>query len=165
MRMLRWAVIWAAAALLWASPAYGAVKYSDFRWSTPSVFVRSGGQWTQVYSGGYSNSGTRFASYPAHGWSYVSRWGNEWGVWKLPGGNAFAYGEWQAYITTSGTNTWATYNDGLSDPVVNQLAVHGWTRVMTNGHCAGGYCALNDSEGSSYVSTHRTDWDAVRFYY
>jgi hypothetical protein len=152
------------AALLCAAPAHGAVKYSDYRWSTTGVFVRYGPQWTQVSTGGYSNPATNFACYPAHGWSYVSRWGSETGVWKLPGGGAFAYGEWQAYITTSGTNTWATYNDGLSNPVVNQLATHGWTTVMANGYCTGS-CQLGDSEGSSYVSSHRTDWDAVRFYY
>ena len=151
-------------ALVCATPAHAAVKYSDYRWSTTTVFVRSGDSWNQASSGGYSNTATRFVCYPAHGWSYVSRWGDETGTWKLPGGTAFAYGEWQAYITTSGTNTWATYNDGYSNPAINQYATHGWTTVMAHGTCRGS-CSLGDSEGSSYVSSHRTDWDAVRFYY
>ena len=151
-------------ALAWTTPAHASVKYSDYRWSTTGIFVRSGDQWTQVASGGYSNLSTSFICYPAHGWSYVTRSGDEVGRWKLPGGTAFAYSSWQAYITTSGTNTWATYCDGYANPAVNQYATHGWTTVLTDGYCRGS-CTLGDSEGSSYVSSHRTDRDAVRFYY
>jgi hypothetical protein len=154
-----------AAVLLAASPAYAAVKYSDFRMATPSVFVRYGDEWREVLSGGYSNQLVNFKAYPAHGWSYVTRYGDERGVWKLPGGGQFAYGEWQVYVTSSGTNTNASYNDGYSNGVVNQLATHGWTTVGVHNVCAGS-CSLSDAEGAAnYVSTHRTDWDAVRFYY
>ncbi|HEX9092524.1 MAG TPA: hypothetical protein VF902_00945 [Coriobacteriia bacterium] len=154
----------AALVLLQPAAANAAVKYSDYRWSTPSVFVRSGDQWYQAASGGNSNTGTYFVCYPAHGWSYVSRYGDEVGTWRLPGGSPFAYGEWQVYITTSGTNTYATYSDGYSNPALNQYATHGWASLLTHGYC-GGSCSLRDAEGSSYVSSHRTDWDAVRFYY
>jgi hypothetical protein len=154
-----------AATLLCASPAHAYVKYSDWRAATPAVFARYGDEWHEVASGGYANSGTNFSSYPAHGWSYCTRLGDEYGVWKFPGGATLAYGEWQAYITTSGTNTSATYFDGYSDPVVNQLAVHGWTTVQVHNWCAG-QCRLSDAEGAAfYVAGHKTDWDAVRLYY
>jgi len=152
-------------ALLCASPAHAYVRYSDYRAATPSVFGRYGNEWHDVASGGYSNAATDFKCYPAHGWSYVTRYGDEYGVWELPGTGQFAYGEWQAYITTSGTNTSAQYWDGYSDPVVNQLAVHGWTTVQTRGTCRG-TCYLSDAEGAAfYVSGHRTDFDAIRLYY
>lgn len=161
----RAALAFALIAALWATPAHAAVKYSDFRMATPSVFARYGDEWHQVTSGGYSNTLVNFKAYPAHGWSYVTVYGDELGVWKLPGGTPFAYGEWQVYITSSGTNTYACYSDGYSNGVVNQLATHGWTTVGVNNVCSGS-CSLSDSEGAAfYVSGHRNDWDAVRFYY
>lgn len=154
-----------AALLMCASPAHAAVKYSDYRAATPTVFGRYGDEWHAVASGGYSNTLTNYKCYPAHGWSYVTRLGDEYGVWKLPGGTAFRYGEWQAYITTSGTNTSAQYFDGYTDPVVNQLAVHGWTTVQVYNVCRG-TCSLSDAEGVAfYVAGHKTDWDAIRLYY
>jgi hypothetical protein len=158
------AAIGLAAALL-PVPAYATAKYSDYRWTTPDVFARTGDEWHQVSTGGFSNSTSRWICYPSHAWSGCTRYGDEVGTWKMPDGNAFAYGDWQAYITSSGTNTYATYSDGYSDPAINQYSVHGWVTLLQDGYCCG-RAWLSDAESPAYwVSGHKTDWDAIRFVY
>ncbi len=154
--------------------AFAAVKYSDYRQVNDSdVFWKHNNNdgFNNVSSGGYDNSGTSWRCNPTHGWSHCHRQSPyDRALWFLPGSASFSFDEWQAYITTSGTDTDAAYFCGGSEASLNQLTVHGWTTVMTNGYYVGSGSGegaqLQDSHGSyGWSSGQKCDWDAIRIYY
>lgn len=152
--------------LVFASSVIGAVKYSDWRQSTPTIFERWGSEWTQVSSGGYYNTGTSYKCYAANGWTYAQLGSSrENGHWKYPSFTERWYGEWQAYITSSGTHTRAKYVSGPHYTILNQYTVHGWTSLITNGYMSSGGWLNDYHDGYGWWSGQKTAYDATRVYY
>lgn len=152
--------------LMLVSTALATVQYSDWRWSTPTIFEHFGDEWTQMSSGGYYNTSTNYKSYAAHGWSYAHLYtGDESAWWHYPTFNNNYYGEWQAYITSSGTHTRALYDSGGNIRVLNQYAVHGWTNLVSNGYMFNIGWLSDSHDGYTWSPTQQADFDGTRVYY
>jgi hypothetical protein len=159
-----------AALLVLPAVASASVKYADYRQtSDSSIFVKhdsnGDGDWHHVTSGGYVDSDTDWPCHVTHGWSWTSGYDrDEWATWNLHGVNAFWYGEFQAYITTSGTNPGASYMTYGSELIFNQYTHHGWCKL-----CGSGYydqtAYLDDADWVYGTTNTQTDWDAIRIYY
>lgn len=151
--------------ILVPAAAQASVTYSDWRLSTTTVFVKSGDEFTQVSTGGYSDSSTLWICYPANGWSYAHLGStDESGAWKAYGKTNFYFGEWQAYITSSGTSTRARYSV-TSGVTINQYAYHGFTSILKNGYYTTSAGLSDYHDGYNWSSGQKVAWDAVRFYY
>jgi len=156
-----------AMVLLFALPAtvFAAVTYSDYRWTTPTIFERYGPGWNNVTTGGFYDTSTYYICYPAHGWAYVNLGSDQdIGIWHFPVSNRY-FGELQAYITTSGTHRRAMYGWGAAYVILNQAIYHGWTSLYQNNYYYSSVRLTDYHDGYDYSATQKCDWDAIRMYY
>lgn len=151
-----------------AAPALASVTYSDYRQSSDaSIFYKHtyDDGFTHSTSGGYVNTATNWECKGTHGWSGCTRsTPDDYANWFTYKTGSYNFSQWQAYITTSGTDTRADYT-ATGDAIVNQYTVHGWTTVLNDDYCPG-HVRLDDyHDGVGWWSGQQADWDAVRLYY
>ena len=164
---------WLAGAMLstillgtWTGTAMAGNLRSDYKSNNTAYFIMWGDQFTRVETGGYDNPASNAPCWPSHVWSYVHLYTNdELAEWRHPDLKNMYYGEWQAYITTSGTRRRAVYSSYSGSMILNQYAYHGWTSIILNGYVQDGFYLGDGHDGYSWGSTQKVDWDAIHVYY
>ena len=151
-----------------AGPALASVTYSDYRQTNnASIFYKHPDDdgFTHHTSGGYVNTVVNWECHEPHGSSTCTRSApDDYANWFTYKSGSYNFTQWQAYITTSGTDTRADYT-ATGDAIVNQYTVHGWTTVLDDDYNPGHVSLDDHHDGVGWWSGQQADWDAVRLYY
>lgn len=119
-RLLAVFILVIVATMAWTGVAAAGNLRSDYKSNNTDYFIMWGDEFTRVETGGYDNQVSNAPCWPSHIWSYVHLYTtDELAEWRHPDLKNMYYGEWQAYITTSGTSRRALYSTG-SEVIINQ---------------------------------------------